>query len=212
MNWGEIKTAVKNYLENEEVTFLSNFPLYARLAEEDIYRKLQLQATKDTARTELMAGDYILSTPDDMISVYSLAVTSPEFSFLLPKDISFLREAYPDPNMVNVPRFYAFRDEKNLLLAPTPDDSYTVEMHYYKKLPSIGAGDNPANTNWLSENGENALIFGVIYHGYIYEKGDQDVIAAYSKQFESAIADLKLIVEGRQQKDTYRTPDQRVPV
>jgi hypothetical protein len=50
-----------------------------------------------------------------------------------------------------------------------------------------------------------------IYHGYIYEKGDQDVIAAYSKQFETAIADLKLIAEGRQRKDTYRAPDQRMP-
>ena len=103
------------------------------------------------------------------------------------------------------------RDETDMLLAPTPDQNYGVQVHYFRKPVSISLGNNDLNSNWLSENAENALIFGTIYHGYIYEKGDQDVIAAYKTQFETAIADLKLITEGRQKKDTYRNPDQRLP-
>jgi hypothetical protein len=211
MNWGEIKTVVRQYLENEEVTFQANLPLYARLAEEDIYRKVQLPVSRETATTNFNATDPLLSLPTDSMSVYSLAVTTPEFTYLSMKDEAFLREAYPDPTQVGVPRFFAVRDEANLLVAPTPGSNYSVQMHYFKKPVSIGLNDNALNENWLSKNAENALIFGIIMHGYIYEKGDQDVIASYKAQFETALGDLKQIVEGRQKKDTYRNPDQRLP-
>ncbi len=211
MNWGQIKTVVRRYLENEEASFLANLPLYARLAEEDIYRKVQLAATKETATATLTPEDRFLSLPTDAVSIYSLAVTTPVYTYLLAKDEAFLREAFPDPTVMGVPRFYAYHNETDLMLAPTPGDYYDIEMHYFKKLPSISLNDDDNNTNWLSEHGENALIFGIVMHGYIYEKGDQDVIQAYAKQFETALMDLKTIAEGRQKKDTYRTPDQRMP-
>jgi hypothetical protein len=213
MNWGEIKAAVKGYLENEETSFVANLPLFAHLAEEDIYRKVQLQFTKDTAVTQTTAGDNLLYLPGNAVSVYTLRLSGPVFATLLAKDEAFLNEIYPDATDVGTPRFYAYRNETDLLLAPTPDDYYNVEMHYFRKPPSITSGSpNPdAYSNWLSQNGENALLFGILMHGYIYEKGDQDVIQMYGKQFEVAVQDLKLIAEGRQKKDTYRTPDQRMP-
>ena len=211
MNWGEIKAVVRQYLENEEPTFLANLPMFANLAEEDIYRKVQLAVTRDTAITTLTATDPLLTMPSDTVSIYSLAMTSPVHVFLLPKDEAFLHEAFPDPTLMGVPRFYAYHDERRLRLAPTPGDFYDVEINYFKKPLSISNNDDDANTNWLSENGGSVLIFGIILHGYIYEKGDQDVIQAYTKQFETALTDLKMIAEGRQKKDTYRLPDQRVP-
>jgi hypothetical protein len=210
MNWGQIKAVVKQYLENEEQSFIDNLPLFGRLCEEDIYRKVQLPVAKDTATSTLTADDRFLTIPPDAISVYSLALLDP-YRFLLPKDEAFLNEAYPDPTETGEPRFYAVRDETELLLAPPPADYYDVEMHYFKKPVSITKDNNDANTSWLGDNAENALVFGIIMHGYIYEKGDQDVIQMYAKQFETALADLKVIVEGRQRKDTYRTPDQRMP-
>lgn len=215
MNWGEIKAAVRRYLENDEVTFVANLTLFARMAEEQIYRQVQLQWTKQLATTQLPAGDRYLSIPGEGLAVYSLSFTDPvtgEYMMVLPKDFGFLKEAYPNPAAVGVPRFYAYRDEQVLLIAPTPDQIYDVEMHYYRKPSTIGANDNDGNTNWLSTYGENALIFGIIVQGYIYEKGDQDVIAKYTEQFTLAVSDLKLIAEGRQAKDTYRQLDQRMPV
>jgi len=212
MNWGQIKTAVTQYLENEETSFTGNMGLYARLAEEDIYRKVQLPASRATAYTQVIIGDRFLTQPIDCLSVYSIFVTNAgEAQELLPKDPAFLREAYPRDDDQGVPRFYAIHDNDSFMIAPPPDAFYRIETNYFIKLPSISAGDIATNTTWLSLNGENALLFGIIMHGYIYEKGDQDVIQSYANQFQQAIADLKQIVEGREQKNTYRAPDQRVP-
>jgi hypothetical protein len=211
MNWGELKTAATAYLEAGSTQYTVNMPLYARLAEEDIYRQVQLPVSRATAYTQMIAGDRFLTQPIDCLSVYSLNVTiDGEIRMLLPKDPAFLREAYPMDEQ-GEPRFYAIHDNDSFALAPIPDDFYRVEANYFIKLPSISAGDIATNTTWLSQNGENALLFGLIYHGYIFEKGDQDVIQLYKGQFDKGIADLKLIVEGRQKKDTYRTPDQRIP-
>jgi hypothetical protein len=218
MNWGQIKAAVGQYLENAEPSFLANLPLFARLAEEDIYRKVQLPMNRQTSTANLSLGDPLLFLPTDALSVYMLSLlisTNPSLPGqvfpLLSKDEGFLLEVYP-PYVRGQPRFYAVRNDKNLLVAPTPNAYYTVQMQYFKKPASISLNDVAANTNWLSLNAENALLFGIIMHGYIYEKGDQDIIQYYAKQFETALTDLKLIVEGRQRKDSYRTPDERMPV
>lgn len=207
MNWGTLKTTVQQYLENEETTFVGGLPLYARLAEEDIYRQVQLQAAKALESSNTTPGDRFITVPARALSVYSLSVTDPvsgEYVMLLPKDFSYLKEAYPDPNGRGRPRYYCWKDNVELMVAPTPDQIYPLQMHYFRQPDSIGKDDNDANTTWLSLNGENALLFGVIYHGYINEKGDQDVIAAYKTQFDKAIQDLKIIAEGRQKTDGYR--------
>lgn len=214
MNWGEIKSQVQQYLENRETTFVNSLGLYARLAEEDIYRQVQAACVKQLSETTLLPDDKNLSLPPGALSIYSLAVTdldTGEYAYLLAKDHSFLKEAYPDPSERGRPRFYGYRDEQVLTVVPTPGVAYGCQMHFFRQPSSISLNDNDTNTNWLSTYGENALLFGILFHGYINEKGDQDVITAYKGQFDKGIADLKTIAEGRQQKDTYRTSDARMP-
>ena len=209
MNWADIKAAVTQYLENDETTFTGLLTLYARLAEEDIHRQVQLQSAKVLATANTTIGDPFLTPPSKALAVYSLSYTDPvsgESVILLPKDFAYLKEAFPDPAERGPPRFYCWKDATSLKLAPTPGLNYEMEMHYFKQPDSIGKDDNAANTTWLSENGENALLFGIIYHGYIHEKGDQDVIASYKTQFDKGVQDLKVIAEGRQKTDSYRIP------
>jgi hypothetical protein len=212
VNWGELKAAATAYLEAGSPQYIANLPLYARLAEEDIYRKVQIPFARETSTTDLVAGDRFLTQPTNFMSAYSMAViANGEQTFLLPKESSFIREAYPDPLDLKRPRFYAYHDEATFLLGPTPDQSYSVEMIYFMKPTSISSGDAAGNTNWLSQNAENLLLFGMILQGYIFEKGDQDVVQLYKGKFDEALMDLKTITEGRQKKDSYRQPDQRVP-
>lgn len=211
MNWGQLKTAIQQYLESSETTFVANLPLFARLAEEDIYRQVQLPFLRATSTSTILISDRFLATPADYMSTYSLAVIiGGMHKFLLHKPQSFLREAYPDPLAIGEPRYYTNFDEDSLMVAPTPDDNYSVELNYFFKPTSISQGDVPANTNWLSENAEEALVFGTLVQGYIYLKGDQDVIQSYMQKYNDAIAALKIIAEGRNRKDTYRMADERL--
>ncbi len=210
MNWSELKEAVQSYLEAGSAPFIANFPLMCRLAEEDIYREVQMPMVRKTAWTTMQIGSRYLAIPTDWLSCYSLnVVIDNEYNYLLEKEPDFLKEAFPTGQQ-GIPRFYSIFDQDSLLVAPPPSGAFTVEMNYFCKPTSLSANDDPTATNWLSLNGENALLFGMLYHGYLFEKGDQDVIAGYKEQFAKAIANLKTIAEGRNRKDTYRTPDARI--
>jgi hypothetical protein len=143
----------------------------------------------------------------------AVVLPSGEYQMMLSKDHSFIRETYPTVNLTGVPRFFAVFDENAMIVGPTPDQSYQVELNYFNypiSLVDLPNGD--ANVTWLSENAENAIVFGTVVQGYTYLKGDQDIIKQYTDMYTSALSQLKVIAEGRDRKDQYRKSDRRLPV
>lgn len=209
MNKGELVTLCQEYLENEETSYVANIPLFIRLAEESIYRQLQLPDLRKTHTTAMTASDPYYTLPTDYLSSYHFMMTTgTDYVFLLNKDINFIREAYPDPATTGTPRYYAQFDDTKFIVGPTPAGNYAVELLYFYIPTSLADGADGDET-WLSTNAESALLFGTLLQGYIYMKGDQDMINSYKEQFAAAVGDLKIIVEGRARKDTYRIPDRR---
>lgn len=212
MNKGQLREYVKSYLECDETTFNANFDMFIRLMEEDVYRKVQLPKLRKNVTSQFQIGSVYLEAPQDYLSPYSMAVIDNDgaYSFMIEKDVNFIREGYPNPAQVGLPRFFSHFDNDTFIIGPSPDDEYTVELHYFY-IPTSLADMNDDGTTWLSENAENASLFGTVIQGYIYLKGDQDVIAMYKAQYDAAISDLVVIAEGRVQKDTYKEPNRRVP-
>lgn len=212
MNKGELYSLVQTYLEATEASFVATLDTFVKLAEEDICRQVQLPELRQNSVSQFNAGSPYLEAPDDYISSYSMSViVSGVYSLLTSKEVDWMREVYPDPSTLGVPRWFAQFDDDSFIVAPTPASAYDVELHYFYKPPSLSSMTDP-DTTWLSRNAENALLFGTVYHGYIFLKGDQDVIASYKAQFDKAIMDLKTIAEGRIRKDSYRNIDKRTPV
>jgi hypothetical protein len=212
MTKAELIALVKEYLETDEATFNANVDTFIRLMEEDVYRKVQLPKLRRNSVSEFVADTPYLETPTDYLAPYAMAVKKPDghYEFLLEKDVNFIREAYPSPTQTSLPRFYALFDDDTFIIGPTPDQNYPVELHYFYKPESLV--DQPDDgTTWLSTRAENAVLFGTILQGYVFLKGDQDVIAMYQKQYETALSDLVVIAEGRAKKDTYKEPNRRVP-
>lgn len=210
MNYGTLKNLVKEYLEVDEATFNDNIAIFVRAAEEDIFRQVQLPDLMQTSTANFISGNQFLPVPSDFLSPYSLAViVNGEYRMMLSKDHSFIREVYPGTGERGVPRFYAVYNDANFLIGPTPDDDYDVELNYFYEPPSLTSGDDSKET-WLSVNAENAILFGTIIQGYIYLKGDQDVMKQYIEQYQTAIAALKILAEGRNRKDVYRNSDRRI--
>lgn len=211
MNYGELKQLVKDYLEVDETTFNNNIATFVRLAEETVYRAVQLPKLRKTTTLSTADGVRTVDTPADFLSAYSIAViSSGEYSYLSQKEPNFLSEVYPTVSGEGTPRFYAVFDEDTLVLGPTPNAVYSLELNYFYKPASLSDGADGDST-WLSENAETALLFATVIHGYIFLKGDQDVIAMYQKSLEQSVADLKIIYEGRSKKDTHRKADARLP-
>jgi hypothetical protein len=209
MNYTELTALVKEYLEVDEATFNANIDQFVKQAEEEIYRAVQLKDLRKNSTASLVDGSQYLGLPSDYLSSYSLAVSNAgEYSYLLHKDVNFIREAYPNATTEGLPKFYAEFDDDTIILGPTPDSAYTVELHYYYRPTSIV----DANTSWVGTNAENALLFGTLLQAYIFLKGDQDVMAMYQAKYDTAIRDLTILQEGRNAKDTYRKPNRRMDI
>jgi hypothetical protein len=149
MNYLELYQAIQDYSENTESLFVQNIPRFIMEAEERIYNSVQIPALRKNVTGNATANIPYLSVPADYLSTYSIAVVDAtgSYNYLLNKDVNFIRAAYPKPTTTGLPQYYAifgpqYSDLTSLsfLLAPTPDTSYSVEMHYFYYPISIVQG------------------------------------------------------------------------
>tara|TARA_R100000231_G_scaffold135343_1_gene109695 strand:- start:1685 stop:2326 length:642 start_codon:yes stop_codon:yes gene_type:complete len=210
MTYAELKSLIQNYLENTESTFVTDLPQIIQQAENRILRTVKLPVFRKNVSGTLTSGNEYLATPTDFLSNYSLSFTSSsKQTFLLFKDVNFIREAYPNRATTSAPKHYALFDNSSFIVGPTPDSNYTVELHYFYSPESITAGAD-SGTTWLSTNAKNTLLYGSILEGYTYMKGEPDLMALYEKRYEQALARLKELGEAENTRDQYRDDQYRI--
>ena len=210
MTYAELKSLIQNYLENTESTFVTDLPQIIQKAENRILRTVKLPVFRKNVSGTLTSGNEYLATPTDFLSNYSLSFTSSsKQTFLLFKDVNFIREAYPNRATTSAPKHYAIFDNSSFIVGPTPDSNYTVELHYFYSPDSITAGAD-SGTTWLSTNAKNTLLYGSILEGYTYMKGEPDLMALYEKRYEQALARLKELGEAENTRDQYRDDQYRI--
>jgi hypothetical protein len=204
--YGQLKQALQDYLETTETTFVNNLPLFIRLSEERILKSVQLNLFRKNATANATIGNQFLAAPSDFLAPFSLSYRGDnnDKAFAEFKDVSFLQEYNPDSTTTGQPRYYAQFDNENFLLAPTPNDDYVMELHYFYRPASLTAGSD-SGTTWLSINAELTLFYGAMIEAYIFLKGDPDLMAAYDKRFQESLIGLKMLGEAKQTTDEYRT-------
>lgn len=233
MNYSTLFTTVKGYLENDfpataftdsiggSVSFTSaeQINTFITQAEKRIYNTVLFPALRSNVTGTTSANNKYLNCPNDFLSVYSMAVVdgTGAYEFLLNKDVSFIRSAYPVPTDTGIPAHYALfgpvsTDETELtfILGPTPDAVYTVELHYYYYPESITIA--ASGFTWLSENFDPVLLYGSLVEAYTFMKGEADVIAFYEKKYQDSMMMAKRLGDGMEASDQYRSGKSRVPV
>ena len=211
MNYVALVAAIQDYCGNAESSFVANIPNFVQLAEERIYNTVQIPAIRKNQTGTLTANNKYLTLPTDWLATFSLAVIDPTTqaqTFLLNKDVNFIRESFPVPSTSGTPTHYAQFDYNTLILGPTPDVSYSVELHYYYYPASIVT----AGTSWLGDNFETVLLYGSLREAYQYMKGEEDITAQYENKYQESLALLKQLGDGKDRMDTYRTGQVRVKV
>ena len=208
MTYTELVTFVSDITEN---TFLTrDMDMFIKQAEQKIYNTVQLPNLRKNVTGITTASISYLSAPNDFLSVYSMAIfsTGGSYTFLLNKDVNFIREAYPNPTDTGTPAHYAIFGprsdnvtELSFILGPTPDTQYNIELHYYYYPESIVT----ASTTWLGDNFDSALLNGALVEAIRFMKGEQELIAVYKGMYDNALTLLKQLGDGKDRQDAYRS-------
>ena len=202
----QLKSAIQDYSENTETTFVSNLSNFIKIAEERILKNVQLSVFRKNATAAFTSSNQFLACPTDFLTPFSLSFTdsSSNINFLDFKDVNFVQTFTPNSSTTGSPRFYALFDTDNFIVAPTPSSSFAVELHYYYRPNSLTAGSD-SGTTWLSTNAPNALLYGSLMEAYTFMKGEPDVMQNYAQRFTEAVQSLKLYGEAKEVTDYYRT-------
>jgi len=203
--YGTLKTAIQDYLDNSETTFTNNLDNFIQTTEERILKAVQLPVFRKNVTGSVTASDTYLAAPDDFLSPFSLALIdgSSNYSYLLLKHVSWIRDYTPAVATTGEPLYYAIFDNDSFILAPTPNSNYNVELHYYYRPNSLTTVSSSSQT-WLSENAPNAMLYGSLVEGAVFMKSDPQTIALYDSKFQEALGMLKLLGEFKDVRDEAR--------
>ena len=230
MTYTELITAIQTYTENTfpattlaDSTVVSSTTQLNRFitqAEQRIYNTVQFPSLRKNVTGSVTTSNKYLSCPEDFLSTYSLAVidASGNYEYLLNKDVNFIRQAYPNPTTdTGLPKYYALfgptvntstiTNELSFIVGPTPDASYSVELHYYYYPVSITVA--ASGQTWLGDNFDTVLLYGSLVEAYTYMKGEQDMITLYDTKYKEALALAKRLGDGLERSDAYRSGQYR---
>lgn len=231
MTYQELVASIQTYTENNfptitladssTVSSTAQINRFIEQAEQRIYNSVQFPSLRKNVTGTITSSNKYLSCPEDFLAPYSLAVYpygGGDFTFLLNKDVNFMREAYPGPTSTGIPKYYALfgptvssgtiSNELSFILGPTPDATYSAELHYYYYPESI----TTAGTTWLGDNFDTALLYGCLVEAYTFMKGELDLVALYKQKYVEAIALAKRLGDGMERQDAYRSGQLRVEV
>ena len=222
MTLTELKTIIQNYVENDDITFVNTLDDIIKNTEERIFELVQFDYFRKNVKGQLTLGSRFLTAPSDFELSFSLATidSNGEYNFLEKKHTSFMQEYTPDPTdstKYGLPLYYGDYDkdlatgtkESTLIVAPTPNSSYEVELHYLYKPNSLVTD---TTGTWLSDHARNALIYGCLVEAYTFMKGEPDLMTLYENRFLQEIGALKNEAEARGRRDEYRYDSLRTNV
>jgi hypothetical protein len=222
MNFTQLSNAIQDYTENTEDNFVANISVFVQQAEQRIYNTVQFPSLRRNVIGAVSSTSPYLAAPIDFLASYSFAVIDNDgnYEYLLNKDVAFIRQVYPNPTDVGLPKYYALfgpavssgsvLNELSFIFGPKPDDNYQIELHYYYYPESITTAAN--GETWLGDNFDSVLLYGSLVEAYTYMKGETDMMALYNQKYSEALALAKRLGDGMERQDAYRSGQYRQAV
>ena len=222
MNFTQLSNAIQAYTENTEANFITEIPVFVQQAEQRIYNTVQFPSLRKSVQGVMSSSSPYLAAPADFLASYSFAVIDGDgnYEYLLNKDVAFIRQVYPNPTDVGLPKYYALfgpavssgaiLNELSFIFGPKPDVNYSMELHYYYYPESITIA--ASGETWLGDNFDSVLLYGSLVEAYTYMKGETDMMALYNQKYSEALALAKRLGDGMERQDAYRSGQYRQAV
>ena len=203
-------TQVRNYTEvDSNVLSDSLLDQFIRNVELEIAGDVDYDDLRKYSTSTTTASNRYVSMPADLLILRSVQIISSNVrDFLEKRDTSFISEYAPNDTVTGQPKFYANWDETNILLAPTPDQAYTIQINYIKDPPHF---DSSTNT-FISTHQEALLLYGVLKEAFGYLKGPADLYNQYSQRYNDSIQAFALQQMGRRRRGEYDSGVPRIKV
>lgn len=210
MNYSELVTNIRNYTEVDANVFSDSvINTFITMAESRILRDIDLDVFKKESVGTMTSGNKFLTAPSDLLTHRYMILTpqNGDQIFLEFRDMSFMKEYWPDGSDIGTPKYYSVWDQNTFYVAPTPNANFSVELGYIYRPAQLSA-INP-NT-WVSDNAPEALLYACLIQAYSYTKGPGDMLQYFENSYKQAIQGLGIEQQGRRRRDEYRDGMARV--
>ena len=214
MTYAELVQKIRDYTEvSSNVLTDSITNDIIRDAELRIMRDVDVDANKRYATAQVISGTRFIDTPQNTLVIRSAQIVDSDGTsnpdnreFLEWRDSSFMSEFNPT-NAQGVPKYYSWWDDDTIVLAPTPDATYTIQLNYILKDPGLSATNT---TTYLSQNFPNGLLYACLVEAYGFLKGPVDMLQLYDKKYAEAVKGFSIEQMGRRRRDEYQAGVPRI--
>ena len=202
-------TQVRNYTEvDSNVLSDTLIDQFIRNAELDIAGKVDYDDLRKYETTSTIASQRYLSMPSDLIYLRSVQITNSGVrDFLEKRDTSFISEFNPSETNAT-PKYYANWDDQNIVLAPTPDQAYTIQINYIIDPPHFTS----SNSTFLSTYQDQLLLYGVLAECFSYLKGPMDMYKLYLDKYNESTQGFAMQQMGSRRRGQYEEGVPRIPI
>ena len=209
MTYSELVTKIRDYTEVDSNVFTSTIINgFIENAEFRILRDVDSDNNRKYATASVVVTQKYFNTPSDLLVIRSLQVfnTNGAISFLDVRDMTFINE-YNQDNTTGIPKYYANWDEDTVIVAPTPDQAYTIQINYILKPTGLSSS---TATTYLSQQFPNGLLYACLVEAYGFLKGPQDMLQYYENRYKQAIEGFSLEQMGRRRTDEFLDGEPRI--
>lgn len=187
MTYDSLTSTVLQYLERKDAAVVNAIPTFITLAEFEIAEQIKTLGQLQVAETTLSIGNPVVQKPARWRKTVSMNITvNGKKQPVLLRKYEYLKNYWPDTNQISNPLFYADTDWDHWYLAPTPDQAYAMEVLYYERISPLSSTNQ---TNWITQNAPNAMLFGTLLQAMPFLKNDQRQI--FQQKYSESMQALK---------------------
>jgi len=187
MTYDSLTTMVLQYLERSDAAVREAIPTFITLCEFEIAQEIKTLGQLQVAESTMTANNALIQKPARWRKTVSMNVTvggvkQPVYL----RKYEYLKNYWPNTSQTDVPLYYADTDWDHWYIAPTPDQDYEFEVLYYERIAPLSSENQ---TNWITQNAPNAMLFGTLLQAMPFLKNDQRTI--FQQKYTEALQALK---------------------
>ena len=214
MTYTELLQKIRDYTEVDSNVLTSTIlDGMIENAEFRILRDVDSDSNRRYDTANLITSDRFIGRPAGLLIVRSAQIVDSQGSsqpnnreFLQYRDTSFMSEFNPTES-TGVPKYYSLWDEEKIVVAPTPDATYTIQLNYILKDPGLSSTNT---TTYISQNFPNGLLYACLVEAYGFLKGPQDLLQLYEGKYKQVVEGFSIEQMGRRRRDEYQSGVPRI--